>query len=110
MLGGGDVPATKFVGADPDPRVFQPERDECIPNLPCSTPTRLPIPRSSDAVASSTYSRCGPLCAWRKTLPGTMSRQGIVYGIGRGYPPREVETVGALLLDQAASTGVQERR
>ena len=91
---------------------FQPEGYECIPNLlmwrlhlaasHAEHPARLRLQHRADVAPT----------AHRRGLRdgGHLSGGRMVFGVGRGYHTREVETFGAPLLDQEANRSLFEEQ
>ena len=52
-----------------------------------------------------TSCRCGIRCGWPRITrwPTSLTGGRVIFGVGRGYHTREVETFGAPLIDQNAS-------
>src|SRR5882672_3859127 len=91
---------------------FQPEGTECIPNL-------LMMALHLTGVTRNLRIGCGfnvvpmwhPLrLAEDYAMADVLSRGRVIFGVGRGYHTREVETFGAPLLDQPANRELFEEQ
>src|SRR3982074_147048 len=75
----------------------------------CTSPTGR---RASRSVAASISLRCGTPCGWGRVFARAPIPPGgrIVFGVGRGYHTREVETFGSPLRDQDANRALFEEQ
>ena len=91
---------------------FQREGYECIPNVLMLASTSATSPGTSRSAAASTSRRCGTRIRMAEDYATADWLTGgrVVFGVGRGYHTREVETFGAPMLDQDANRELFEEQ
>ena len=90
---------------------FQREGYEVLPNILMLAVHLAHVTKKLKIGSASTSRQCGIHFASQRTMGADILAKGrTVFGVGRGYHPREVETFGSPLQDQAANRELFEEQ